>query len=74
MQPIANLMDNSINKLKTLLPKPNKMRKISIKIVNMINENFSLKLFTVDSSQMTDEIRELLESELPKPPNKEAKR
>ena len=46
------------------------MRKTSIKIVNMINENFSLKLHTVDSSQMTDDIRELLEKELPKPTKK----
>lgn len=41
------------------------MRNVAIKIVNMINKNYDLKLFTVDSSQMTDDIRALLENELP---------
>lgn len=43
------------------------MEAVSIKIVNMINENFSLNLLTVDSSRMTEEIKELLGKELPKP-------
>ncbi len=36
------------------------MRDISIKIVNMINENYDLKLLTVDSSQMTEDIYNIL--------------
>lgn len=37
------------------------MKKISIEIVNMINEKYSLELYTVESSQMTEDIQRLLE-------------
>ena len=59
-QPIADLMDDNINKLKQLLPKKDTMRELSIEIVNMINEKYGLKLFTVESSQMTEDIYNIL--------------